>query len=110
MLRRALAVLALAALPLLAAPHPTWAQTSGPSTTDKDLTTCVNSNPRPDCGVEPKVSGDRGGSAQYATFAVMVAGLACVGFVVVRSTRRAARVRDRLVEDPTSDRSDPLEN
>jgi transcription elongation factor len=64
------------------------------TTTLKDLTTCINSNPRPDCGVAPQASGDRGGSAQYMTFGAMCAGLAVIGTVIVRSTRRAARARD----------------
>ena len=48
--------------PMLVASTTASAQTTGPTTTQKDLTTCINSNPKPDCGVPPTLSGDRGGS------------------------------------------------
>jgi hypothetical protein len=93
---RSVAAVALVALPLVVEPRAAWAETSGPSTTEKDLTTCINSNPKPGCGVAPAVNGDRGSAAQYTVFAVMVAGLVVIGAVVVRSTRRTTKAREAM--------------
>ena len=53
-----------------------------------DLTKCISALPPPECERKPQHSGDSGGSAQLALFAVMALGLGVIGFVVVRSTRR----------------------
>ena len=47
--------------------------------------------PRPNSGQKPTQAGDRGGALQYATFALMLAGLAFIGFRIVASSRRARR-------------------
>lgn len=62
---------------------------------------CVNSNPRPNCGKKPVQAGDRGGALQYATFAVMMAGLGTIGTVLVRNTVR----RDRAIAEEMRNRN-----
>lgn len=47
--------------------------------------------PRPNSGQKPTQAGDRGGVLQYATFALMCAGLAFIAFRIVASSRRARR-------------------
>jgi hypothetical protein len=47
--------------------------------------------PRPNSGQKPTQAGDRGGALQYATFALMLAGLAFIGFRIVMSSRKARR-------------------
>lgn len=49
----------------------------------EDLTVCVGALERPGCGSE-----DRGGWHQWATFAVVIGGLAVIFGAVIRSTRR----------------------
>ena len=56
---------------------------------------CVNSNPRPDCGMKPQASGDRGGWMQYTVFFVMLAGVGVLGTVLVRNVIR----RDRAIAE-----------
>jgi hypothetical protein len=50
-----------------------------------------NALPRPNSGQKPTQAGDRGGVLQYATFALMCAGLAFIAFRIVASSRRARR-------------------
>ena len=47
--------------------------------------------PRPNSGQKPTQAGDRGGALQYATFALMCAGLTFIAFRIVSSSRRARR-------------------
>lgn len=70
------------------ASHPA-AGTGDPS--EPDLSSCVGLLPKPGCGTEPSASGDRGGSMQIATFALMLAALAVIGVRIAR----AVASRDR---------------
>jgi hypothetical protein len=70
------------------------AAAAGPS--DGPTTTIVvserpNSLPRPNSGQKPTQAGDRGGALQYATFALMCAGLGFIAFRIVASSRKARR-------------------
>jgi hypothetical protein len=47
--------------------------------------------PQPGCGDEPGEPGDRGGVMQWLTFGIVIAGLATIGVVIVRSTARRDR-------------------
>lgn len=62
---------------------------------ENDPSQCINSNPRPNCGRKPTQAGDRGGALQYATFGVMMGGLAVIGGVLVRNVVR----RDRAIAE-----------
>jgi hypothetical protein len=44
---------------------------------------------KPNTGMPPEASGDRGGAAQVLLFGVLVAGVAGIGALVVRESRRA---------------------
>jgi hypothetical protein len=74
------------------------APSDGPTTTTIAITgTAIaasgrpNSLPRPNSGQKPTQAGDRGGALQYATFALMCAGLGFIAFRIVVSSRRARR-------------------
>jgi hypothetical protein len=64
-------------------------------TLERELSECISAAPKPGCGYAPEQAGDRGGSLQIATFAVMAGGLGVIATVVVRSVRR----RDRASAD-----------
>jgi hypothetical protein len=64
-------------------------------TLERELSECISAAPKPGCGYAPEQPGDRGGSLQVATFAVMVGGLGVIATVVARSVRR----RDRAAAD-----------
>lgn len=53
---------------------------------DVNLGDCVSSVPRPDCGSE-----SHGGSGQAITFAVLMLGMAFIGWRIFRSVRRQER-------------------
>ncbi len=109
-MRRLLPIVTLALLTLVGsfAGTGTWstatvaAQSPDPST---DVTTvdgydlvrppseCIGFLPKPDCGREPADAGDRGGTMQYVTFAVILAGLAFIFTVVFRKVIRADRLK-----------------
>jgi hypothetical protein len=55
--------------------------------------------PQLGCGTEPQASGDRGGVMQWATFGVVMLGLATIGTVIVRSTIRNDRARAAEAEE-----------
>jgi hypothetical protein len=57
---------------------------------NKDLSTCVSANPEPGCG-----SKAHGGWRQSLVFAVVVAGLAFIGWRVVTIVRRNRRELER---------------
>ena len=72
------------------------APSDGPTTTTVTSTSVASSErpsalPRPNSGQKPTQAGDRGGVLQYATFALMCAGLAFIAFRIVASSRRARR-------------------
>ena len=58
---------------------------------EPDLSSCVGLLPKPGCGTEPVSSGDRGGTMQIATFALMLAALLVIGARIAR----AVSARDR---------------
>ena len=60
---------------------------------------CIGFLPKPGCGKKPEQAGDRGGALQYATFGLMIAGLATIGTVLARNVmRRDREIADRLKE------------
>lgn len=66
-----------------------------------NLGDCLSSLPRPECG-----STARGGFAQWSVLVVLIAGLAFIGWRVVRGARRnAAAAAARL--DPTTGQQTP---
>jgi hypothetical protein len=58
---------------------------------ERDVTTCISSNPLPGCGREPTSPGDRGGWQQLLLFAIMIIGMAVIFVRVYFSVR----TRDR---------------
>ncbi len=46
---------------------------------------CIGFLPKPGCGKKPTQAGDRGGSLQYITFGIMIAGLGVIGAVIGRN-------------------------
>ncbi len=56
--------------------------------TKRELSQCLNNSiDLPDCGIEPKVAGDRGGPLQLVTFGLMGLGLVLIGWRVTRAIR-----------------------
>ncbi len=100
--RLAVALLAALLIPLAAVAAcavPTVAAAQAPPTTtptsvtdnpfippSKDLSTCISANPQPGCG-----SSAQGGWRQYLVVAVLVAGLAFIGWRIVAVVRRNHR-------------------
>jgi hypothetical protein len=58
---------------------------------ERDVTSCISSNPLPGCGRQPTSSGDRGGWQQLLLFAIMFAGMSIIFWRVYL----AVRLRDR---------------
>ena len=58
---------------------------------ERDVTSCISSNPQPGCGREPTSSGDRGGWQQLLLFFIMFLGMAFIFWRVYLSVR----ARDR---------------
>ena len=54
---------------------------------------CIGFLPKPDCGREPVDAGERGGTLQYVTFGVILAGLAFIFTVVFRNVVRSDRAK-----------------
>ena len=67
--------------------------------TKRELSQCLNNSiDLPDCGIEPKAAGDRGGPLQAVTFGILTLGIAIICWRVVRSIRaRDAAVGSRAV-------------
>lgn len=56
--------------------------------TKRQLSECLNKSvDLPDCGIEPKQSGDRGGALQGVTFGVLTLGIVIISWRVVRSIK-----------------------
>ena len=81
----------------MATPHPavpdTSATAAAPGVTDnhfipadQNLSTCVSSLPRPNCGTEAQ-----GGWRQGLTFGVLMLGMAFIGWRIFRAVRRGER-------------------
>lgn len=72
---------------------------------------CIGFLPLPDCGKEPVDAGDRGGSLQYLTFGIILAGLGFIFTVVFRQVIRADRVKAELAyaaeQVPATSSADP---
>lgn len=66
--------------------------------TKRELSQCLNNSiDLPDCGIEPKVAGDRGGSLQAVTFGILTLGIIIICWRVVRSVKaRDAAVGSRV--------------
>lgn len=54
---------------------------------------------RPNCGTAPESAGDRGGTLQYAVWALLVVGLVTVFTVVFRSAKRTETAKRLEVGD-----------
>ena len=58
---------------------------------------CIGFLPKPGCGKKPEQAGDRGGALQWATFGVIIAGVAVIGTVLARNViRRDRAIAERL--------------
>ncbi|MHB1090373.1 MAG: hypothetical protein ACYC0U_04810 [Ilumatobacteraceae bacterium] len=71
---------------------------------------CVGLYPKPNCGTEPLLSGDRGGVMQYATFGAIIAGLGFIMTVIARSVIRTDRAKARQAEVELQKPSQPKFN
>lgn len=58
---------------------------------ERDVTTCISSNPLPGCGREPTSPGDRGGWQQLLLFGIMLGGMAIIFARVFLSVRSRDR-------------------
>jgi len=63
----------------------------------RNVSDCIGLYPKPGCGSEPVLSGDRGGSMQYATFGIMIAALVVIGVRISRSIVKRDRARDEAL-------------
>ncbi|MEO8362822.1 MAG: hypothetical protein ABI570_00365 [Ilumatobacteraceae bacterium] len=98
---RSAVLVAVAAIVCLAPPVFASSSSSGETTPTSIYTynlpgsvgDCVGLYPKPNCGTEPVLSGDRGGVMQYATFGVIILGLAIIMTVIARSVIRTDRIK-----------------
>lgn len=67
---------------------------------DREPDDCIGFLPRPGCGKKPEQAGDRGGSLQYLTFGLMIAGLATIGTVLVRNIMKRDRAMSESLGEP----------
>ena len=63
----------------------------------RNVSDCIGLYPKPGCGTEPVLSGDRGGSMQYATFGIMITALIVIGVRIARSIAMRDRARDEAL-------------
>ena len=63
----------------------------------RNVSECIGLYPKPGCGTEPVLSGDRGGSMQYATFGIMITALIVIGVRIARSIIKRDRARDEAL-------------
>ena len=63
----------------------------------RNVSDCIGLYPKPGCGTEPVLSGDRGGSMQYATFGIMITALIVIGVRISRSIVKRDRARDKAL-------------
>lgn len=61
---------------------------------------CIGLHPMHGCGKAPVQAGDRGGALQYATFGIILIGLAIIFTVVFRNVIRSDRRKAAEVADP----------
>lgn len=91
---RRLLLIVLTIVVCIPAAAPVAAASDGPTpstTTSIAASERPSALPRPNSGQKPTQAGDRGGALQFATFALMCAGLAFIAFRIVASSRRARR-------------------
>jgi len=70
---------------------------------DKEPSDCIGFLPKPGCGKKPQQAGDRGGSLQYLTFIVMIAGVGIIGTVLVRNViKRDRAMAAQMKKDESS--------
>ena len=71
---------------------------------DKEPSDCIGFLPKPGCGKKPEQAGDRGGSLQYLTFIVMIAGLGVIATVLIRNVikRDRAMAAQMKKDEPSS--------
>jgi hypothetical protein len=67
---------------------------------EREPADCIGFLPKPGCGKKPEQAGDRGGSLQYLTFGIMIAGLATIGTVLVRNVVKRDRAMADRLKDP----------
>lgn len=67
---------------------------------ERDPSECIGLLPKPGCGTKPTDAGERGGSLQVATFAVILIGLAVIFTVVFRNVLRTDRRKATEASDP----------
>ena len=63
----------------------------------RNVSDCIGLYPKPGCGTEAVLSGDRGGSMQYATFGIMITALIVIGVRIARSIAMRDRARDEAL-------------
>ena len=63
----------------------------------RNVSDCIGLYPKPGCGTEAVLSGDRGGSMQYATFGIMITALIIIGVRIARSIAKRDRARDEAL-------------
>ena len=63
----------------------------------RNVSDCIGLYPKPGCGREAVLSGDRGGSMQYATFGIMITALIVIGVRIARSIAKRDRARDEAL-------------
>ena len=63
----------------------------------RNVSDCIGLYPKPGCGTEAVLSGDRGGSMQYATFGIMITALIVIGVRIARSITKRDRARDEAL-------------
>ncbi len=63
----------------------------------RNVSDCIGLYPKPGCGTEAVLSGDRGGSMQYATFGIMITALIVIGVRIARSIVKRDRARDKAL-------------
>ncbi len=63
----------------------------------RNVSDCIGLYPKPGCGTETVLSGDRGGSMQYATFGIMITALIVIGVRIARSIAKRDRARDEAL-------------
>jgi hypothetical protein len=86
--RRILATVILAVVVVLAAPAAS-AQSDDQGTTTTAPDRGGDIIPRPNSGVEPEDPGDRGGALQTVLFIGIIGGVAVMGAIIVRQSRKA---------------------
>jgi hypothetical protein len=67
---------------------------------EADPSDCIGLLQKPGCGKKPEDAGERGGSLQYLTFAIILVGLAVIFTVVFRNVLRTDKAKAASAGDP----------